>query len=361
VTNKLISINTEKAPGTQLPVVVNTEIKRVVGNPGLTAEQVAELIAAATGGLQTGGGLNAAAVTALIEAAVAEVPLGLTEENWTAILEEKLTDLAPMIFQAVQSQMNALPERIRLNVKDASPNAKVVIEALNLTASGPNPNPVSMDIEVPGGNLSVNGKRVLTVDDALNAAGGSIDQAAVEAAVAAATAPLLARIAALETKLDSELANTMGYIGEQNQNLTDLHAGDMTLVGQELAKKADVTVTDGLQNQIRLNTQYIDQQVGTVIQYADLALEKKAEKSALDDLSDKYEVDLGNTRQAINDVVEFVLNNYLTKRAYQELLDAMNGPNATAESIQRMFWLLNDVLESLIAAAGIEIDGRVKP
>jgi hypothetical protein len=60
-------------------------------------------------------------------------------------------------------------------------------------------------------------------------------------------------------------------------------------------------------------------------------------------------------------VVEFVLNNYLTKRAYQELLDAMNGPNATAESIQRMFWLLNDVLESLIAATGIEIDGRVKP
>jgi hypothetical protein len=171
----------------------------------------------------------------------------------------------------------------------------------------------------------------------------------------------LARIAALETKLDTEIANTMGYIGEQNQNLTDLHAGDMTLVGQELAKKADVTVTDGLQNQIRLNTQYIDQQVGTVIQYADLALEKKAEKSALDDLSDKYEVDLGNTRQAINDVIEFVLNNYLTKRAYQELMDAMNGPNATTDSIQQMFWLLNDVVMALIEATGIEIDGKVTP
>jgi hypothetical protein len=161
---------------------------------GLTPEQLQQIADAVTlaqgvvdiiGGKPQGGATLAdvaavfgdlgATFDAQIAAAIAEIPLGLTEESWTAILEEKLTDLAPMIFQAVQSQMNALPERIRLNVKDASPDAKVVIEALNLTASGPNPNPVSMDIETPGGNLSVNGKRVLTTDDSLSGGSGVID------------------------------------------------------------------------------------------------------------------------------------------------------------------------------------------
>jgi hypothetical protein len=271
-----------------------------------------------TGGTVTlpggSGGLSQAQVQALIDASIAAIPAGTTDQAAVeAIIEAKLTEFAPMIQEAVQSQFKAMPKKIRLNTDDG----QVGIEGLDI--SGPN-KPVSLNMELPDGSLSVNGKRVLTVDDALTP--GSVDQAALEAAVQAATAPLLARIAALETKLDTEIANTMGYIGEQNQNLTDLHAGDMTLVGQELAKKADVTVTDGLQNQIRLNTQYIDQQVGTVIQYADLALEKKAEKSALDDL---------------------------------------NGPNATTDSIQQMFWLLNDVVMALIEATGIEIDGRVKP
>jgi hypothetical protein len=215
------------------------------------------------------------------------------------LLEEKLTEFGPMIQQAIQSQFKAMPKSIRLNTDDG----KVSIEGLDI--SGPN-KPVSLDMELPDGSLSVNGKRVLTVDDALDPSG--VDTAAVEAALA----PLKNQIA-------------------------------------------------GLENQVRILTQYIDQEVGTVIQYADLALENKAEKSALDDLSDKHELDLGNTRQAINDVIEFVLNNYLTKRAYQELMDAMNGPNATTDSIQQMFWLLNDVMMALIDATGIEIDGRVKP
>jgi hypothetical protein len=200
-----------------------------------------------------------------------------------------------MIQEAVQSQFKAMPKTIRLNTDDG----QVGIEGLDI--SGPN-KPVSLNMDLPDGSLSVNGKRVLTVDDALDPSG--VDTAAVEAALA----PLQSQI-------------------------------------------------DGLENQVRILTQYIDQQVGTVIQYADLALEKKAEKSALDDLSDKHELDLGNTRQAINDVIEFVLNNYLTKRAYQELMDAMNGPNATTDSIQQMFWLLNDVIIALADATGIELPG----
>jgi hypothetical protein len=317
------------------------------------------------GTLPTGGGsggLTQTQVQAIVDAAIANLPAGgaggVTQAQVDASIEKALTDAGPAIQAAIASQVGRVTDRMSLDSTKAG-DGPVVFETNNLTSAQ---HKVGVDfVTQRGGEVSVNGKRVLTVDDALEASGGSIDQAALEAAVQAATAPLLARIAALETKLDTEIANTMGYIGEQNQNLTDLHAGDMTLVGQELAKKADVTVTDGLQNQIRLNTQYIDQQVGTVIQYADLALEKKAEKSALDDLSDKYEVDLGNTRQAINDVIEFVLNNYLTKRAYQDLMDAINGPNATVQSVTEMFWLLNDVVMALIEATGIEIEGKVKP
>jgi hypothetical protein len=267
---------------------------------GLTQAQVQTLIDTAIAGIPQSAGVTLQQVEASIAAAVSNLPApGLGEPAVLELLEEKLTEFGPMIQQAIQSQFKAMPKSIRLNTDDG----KVSIEGLDI--SGPN-KPVSLDMELPDGSLSVNGKRVLTVDDALDPSG--VDTAAVEAALA----PLKNQIA-------------------------------------------------GLENQVRILTQYIDQEVGTVIQYADLALENKAEKSALDDLSDKHELDLGNTRQAINDVIEFVLNNYLTKRAYQELMDAMNGPNATTDSIQQMFWLLNDVMMALIDATGIEIDGRVKP
>jgi hypothetical protein len=113
-------------------------------------------------------GIEEAAVNALITAALADLDLssaGLDEAAVLALLEEKLTEFGPMIVMAVQSQMTAMPDRIRLNVNDASPGAKVVIEALNLTATAGKPNPVSMDIEVPGGALSVNGIRVATTKD----------------------------------------------------------------------------------------------------------------------------------------------------------------------------------------------------
>jgi hypothetical protein len=267
---------------------------------GLTQAQVQTLIDTAIAGIPQSAGVTLQQVEASIAAAVSNLPApGLGEPAVLELLEEKLTEFGPMIQQAIQSQFKAMPKSIRLNTDDG----KVSIEGLDI--SGPN-KPVSLDMELPDGSLSVNGKRVLTVDDAIDPSG--VDTAAVEAALA----PLKNQIA-------------------------------------------------GLENQVRILTQYIDQEVGTVIQYADLALEKKAEKSALDDLSDKYEVDLGNTRQAINDVIEFVLNNYLTKRAYQDLMDAINGPNATVQSVTEMFWLLNDVVMALIEATGIEIDGRVKP
>ena len=44
-----------------------------------------------------------------------------------------------------------------------------------------------------------------------------------------------------------------------------------------------------------------------------------------------------------------------TKEQIQAVLDAMNGPDATLESVTKMFWMLNDILEALIVSAGIEL------
>jgi hypothetical protein len=258
--------------------------------------------------------LTQAQVQTLINASIAAIPAGVTDEAAVeAIIERKLTEFAPMIQEAVQSQFKAMPDRIRLNVKDASPNAKVVIEALNLTSTGPTPNPVSVDIETPGGTLSVNGKRVLTVDDAIDPSG--VDTAAVEAALA----PLKNQIA-------------------------------------------------GLENQVRILTQYIDQEVGTVIKYVDLGLEKKADKDEVDRqdaeivawVTEKYaEKDyLEALEGAIIDQLSKALTDITAnQKLVQDVMNAMNGPTATVQSITEMFWLLNDLLMALVDATGIDFPG----
>jgi hypothetical protein len=43
-----------------------------------------------------------------------------------------------------------------------------------------------------------------------------------------------------------------------------------------------------------------------------------------------------------------------TRQQIQEVLDAMNGPNATVDSVRDMFWLLNDLVEALIEATGVK-------
>jgi hypothetical protein len=43
-----------------------------------------------------------------------------------------------------------------------------------------------------------------------------------------------------------------------------------------------------------------------------------------------------------------------TRQKIQEVLDAMNGPDATVDSVQDMFWLLNDLIEALMNATGVQ-------
>jgi len=255
----------------QVQELIDTAIAGLPQAAGVTLAQVEASIAAAIASIPAGAaGLSAEQVQEIVDAAVAAIPPGTTDEAAVvAIIEAKLTDFAPMIQQAIQSQFNAMPDRIRLNTTGAN----ATIEVLNLTA---NPttggqNVSALDIEAEA--LTVNGKRVLTVDDALEAAGGSVEQAAVEAVVAAATAPLLERIAELE-----------------------------------------------LQQAQQQNT-------------------------------------IGNIRQEITEVVQFTLDTYPTKVTFQQLMDAINGPSASPDSIMHMFWLLNDIVMALVDATGIEIEG----
>lgn len=47
-----------------------------------------------------------------------------------------------------------------------------------------------------------------------------------------------------------------------------------------------------------------------------------------------------------------------TRQQIQAVLDVMNGPDATLDSVKEMFWLLNDVLEALIEATGVNANQK---
>lgn len=62
------------------------------------------------------------------------------------------------------------------------------------------------------------------------------------------------------------------------------------------------------------------------------------------------------------EIVDYVVATYAEKDALQEvadfaqaIIDAMNGPDATVAGIQQMFWLLNDIIEKLMTATGVEL------
>jgi hypothetical protein len=488
-------------------------------------------------------GLDEDAVNALIEAAVSAIEVGTDEATVEALIEAKLVDIGPVIQQAVASNASKLGDRITLNDGTAA-DGKVIIETNNLTGAQ---HKVDLDVVTQrDGVLMVNGKRVLTTEDALNAAGGSIDQAAVEAAVAAATAPLLTRIAALEAAVadkaskgevssdintaklqlkdytdgmitavsagcDQNLVTAKNYAETVGARVGEAAAGELAAVRDEtlnysgglisqfatdlgiklerdFAKKADATVVDSLAVKQQSDVDALSQQVSelgdsSTALVEELAanvvveLEKKADKiefhevkqalwwqtvtwlgrASFDPNNGDFVADVtaavarikklltdvdglgqgdgstlaqhildtftgienakpenltqwftnfeafvngvmtdvpatkatvqqiidafgGNPNSAIGvvlgwreaveqwmqehddanqqtfgEIVQFVLDTFTTKATFQSLLDAMNGPNATPDSIMKMFWLLNDVIVSLAEVTGIEL------
>jgi hypothetical protein len=48
------------------------------------------------------------------------------------------------------------------------------------------------------------------------------------------------------------------------------------------------------------------------------------------------------------------------QKLVRDVMDAMNGPTATVQSITQMFWLLNDLLMALVDATGIDFPAGSK-
>jgi len=44
-----------------------------------------------------------------------------------------------------------------------------------------------------------------------------------------------------------------------------------------------------------------------------------------------------------------------TRQQIQAVLDVMNGPDATFDSVKEMFWMLNDLVGALMEATGVEL------
>lgn len=168
----------------------------------------------AGGNLQTGGsgGLSQAQVQALIDTAVAALPAtGVTLAQVEAAVQQAMVDAGPAIQAAVASQVGKLTDKVTFNVSTAG-DSPFVVETNNFTGAQ---HKVGVDfVTQRDGEVTVNGKRVLTVDDALEAAGGGIDQAAVAAAVAAATSSLSARVLQLEADMAERvtMANVQGLL-----------------------------------------------------------------------------------------------------------------------------------------------------
>jgi hypothetical protein len=365
------------------------------------------------GTLPTGGGsggLTQTQVQAIVDAAIANLPAGgaggVTQAQVDASIEKALTDAGPAIQAAIASQVGRVTDRMSLDSTKAG-DGPVVFETNNLTSAQ---HKVGVDfVTQRGGEVSVNGKRVLTVDDA----GGGIDQEAVDAAVAAATSQLTTKTeyqalinalcSAPFVGMTGNVVNNVAKVGvwvniakqeienlESNlkfaydktvENKTAIAAlqaavaalealgvggGDGTGLTGEQAQMILDTATDLGAAKARIDTLEAENASLTArLDALEATITGKADTSELAEVLD-HVVQTYATKAALaefgGDVENAVANAIAaTNTTVQAVLDAMNGPDATVDSVRAMFWLLNDVVMALIDATGIEIDGKVKP
>lgn len=305
--NKLISINQDKAPGTQLPAVVNAEIQRVTGAPAnvtalntkldeFKAWTVNELMGLAeavqAGG---GGGVDEAAVTALIEA--------------------QLTAMGPAIQQAIASQLGRLTDRADLNVSTAG-DGPFVFETNNLTGAQ---HKTGIDFRTQrDGEIAVNGKRVLTTDDAL--ATGSVDTATLSNQLLM----LQSRIDDLEAEMAEKvtMANVQGLLTgfATAQTVTALTGRVTDLEGSTALKQAR-WVTEALTGDTTANAVQISNAVDGLARLAFV-------QEQFGNFNDLTQADLTSLAQGL----EAIPATYITKEnAYEkfnELFAAVAGLSA---------------------------------
>ena len=152
---------------------------------GASLADVAATFAALGQALIGAVGIEEAAVNALIQAALADLDLsgvggGLDEDAVNALIEAALAGVGPVIMQAVQSQVGKVSDRLTIHSTRAGDGA-VVIETNNLTGAQ---HKVGINFKTQrGGEITIDDKRVLTVDDILEA---GLSEAEVNALIQAA-------------------------------------------------------------------------------------------------------------------------------------------------------------------------------
>ena len=162
-------------------------------------------------------------------------------------------------------------------------------------------------------------------------------------AAAAEIAALTARITALETMLaDYSRANDTKVQAVTNnmQGMFDIYAEQP---GGSLRNFEDFY--NGLK-------QFLSSAAG---------IDTAAILSAVEEILD---VQLPARDQAIADLTEYLVTTVPTRddvaAALQELMDAMNGPNATPAMIQQMFWTLDDLLMQVFSILDITVPDQGK-
>ena len=314
-------------------------------------------------GITTTSGLTQAQVQAIVDAAIANLPAGgaggVTQAQVDAAIQQAFVDAGPAIQAAVASQVGKLTDRVTFNVSTAG-DSPFVVETNNFTGAQ---HKVGVDfVTQRDGEVTVNGKRVLTVDDALEAAGGGIDQAAVEAAVAAATSSLSARVLQLETEMNERvtMANVQGLLTgfATAQQMTALTGRVTDLEGSTALRQAR-WVTEALTGDTTANSTQINNAVAGLARTAFVQEQLANATAYVDQLSSDVAGALDQVRveytQLVDDMITWAATAFTGKDQFQALLDAMNGPNADIPMIANMFRLLNDVIMALLDATGVPV------
>ena len=177
---------------------------------------------------------------------------------------------------------------------------------------------------------------------------------------AAGVATLRAENAALKARLDALEAKTVSLTNDGKLSTADvlgdgfLDAGGNAIVpdlNQGLQLLVDA-LTWGVEGGYGANGQTIETLYDALVVQS-RTLETQAEVAEYLLQRDEWVV------ENLTALVTYIQEQIAEVAAFsQGIIDAMNGPDATLESIAGMFWLLNDVITALIEATGIELPGK---
>jgi hypothetical protein len=347
-------------------------------------------------------GLNEAEVKALIAAAVASLPdFGITEPAVTALIAQALADLGPTLQTGagltaeqavVLGQVQPLLDLLAVKPGATVPDVEVVWQAVSDTS-----------VAVAQLLSALSGKPLSANPTAADVQAGLpvLIQAIVDAAIAdlpQGGATPAAVTAAIVNWVTGDANSSTGIIGgffsDFNQRLLD----EVTTRTEETrgleqgyqflrTGKAEQTALDGVADRVTalegaalgggegVSQAVVDSllarldalEAENITLKGDLAkLAGETQRLEAQDaeivawVAEKY-VDKAFFERWENSIVDLFSGVYTSHndlaKLVQDLMNAMNGPTATVQSITEMFWLLNDILVALVEATGIDFPG----